>query len=83
LRLFVRPTPLAAWGGRFSQPTEVNVAPAVDLKAVPVEQNGRAININLDRCGTNPKHRAFIVLVGLGANLPEDAVLLAQAGHAR
>jgi hypothetical protein len=36
--------------------------------------NGWAVSLDLGRYGTDYRHRAVIALVGLGANLPEDAV---------
>jgi hypothetical protein len=44
------------------------------LAALGKPINGWRMQLDLGRYGTNYEHRALVALVGLGANLPEDAV---------
>lgn len=59
----------------------MNAAPATALPQMKAQMksggkivNGWAVFTNLGSYGTNYKLRAFVALIGLGANLPQDAI---------
>jgi hypothetical protein len=65
----------------------MNAAPAAALPMMKTQmktgkiQNGWAVFTNLGSYGTNYSLRAFVALIGLGANLPQDAIYPATTGQ--